>query len=269
MKIEIKSLMARNLPWCNIRLINIADEFLSPAQHNTMIQCWARLNGPLMESEEAYQWTVISKVPLPLQHTNWSEDVGTSLNQTFESHLGNFFDEVTILSCRQKNTLRKGAAIPEDIGLRKWNVFNRNQLEFTCSPDLILIASSSEEARWLQVISVIEVKWEDNPKLFLSAITQLGDKATFIFHHQPHRQWFPCLSLCGTALRLSVFTCSGSLHSEALNISSEPNMFSKVMNYFTEADFSWLGYDVHIFQVLPAAVQVWDDKQYWQDKEEN
>jgi hypothetical protein len=153
--------------------------------------------------------------------------------------------------------------------LCKWKAFNRNQLEFTHSPDLILIASSSEEPKWVQVISVIEVKWEDNANLLMSAITQLGDKAAFIFHHQPHRQWFPCLSLCGTALRLSVFMRGGSLHSEALNISSEPTMFSKVMNYFMEADFSWLGYNVHIFRVLPAAVQVWDDKQYWQDDEEN
>ncbi|KAG1842405.1 hypothetical protein DFJ58DRAFT_732082 [Suillus subalutaceus] len=46
-------------------------------------------------------------------------------------------------------------------------------------------------------------------------------------------------------------------------------MFSKVMNYFTEAELSWLGYDIHIFWFLPAAVQVWDDKQYWQNEEEN
>jgi hypothetical protein len=94
MGIEIKSLMSRSLPWCNIRLIDIADKFLSPAQRNTMIQCWARPNGPLMESEGAHQWTVTSKAPLPLQHTNWMEDVGTPLNQTFESRLGIFFNEV-------------------------------------------------------------------------------------------------------------------------------------------------------------------------------
>lgn len=41
------------------------------------------------------------------------------------------------------------------------------------------------------------------------------------------------------------------------------------MNYFTETDLSWLGYDVHIFRVLPATIQVWDDQRYWQDEDEN
>jgi hypothetical protein len=66
---------------------------------------------------------------------------------------------------------------------------------------------------------------------------------------------------------MSVFTRGGSLHSKALDISSDPKMFSKVMNYFTEAEISWLGYDVYIFRVLPAEVQVWDDKWYWDDEE--
>jgi hypothetical protein len=150
--------------------------------------------------------------------------------------------------------------------LRLWTAHSRTPQEPARNPDIILTASNSE-AKWCNLISVIEVKWKDSPDLLMSAILQLGDKATFVFHHQPHRQWFPCLSLCGTALRMSVFTRGGSLHSKALDISSDPKMFSKVMNYFTEAEISWLGYDVYIFRVLPAEVQVWDDKWYWDDEE--
>ncbi|KAG1895213.1 uncharacterized protein F5891DRAFT_1194421 [Suillus fuscotomentosus] len=269
MKAEIGSLLICDLPWCDNRLIDVADEFLSPTQCNTMIQRWARPNGVLTETKGTYEWTAASKAPLPLQRKNWLEEAGTPLDQTFESCLTNFFNEITIQSRRYKNYLKKGGAIPEDIGLRVWKAFNRTALEATRSPDIILISRNSEESKWAHVISIMEVKWEDSPRLLMSAITQLADKATFVFHHQPHRQWFPCLSLCGTALRLSVFTRGRSLHSEALDISSDPKLFSKVMNYFTEADFSWLGYDVHIFRVPPAAVQVWDDKRYWQDEEEN
>ncbi|KAG1718664.1 hypothetical protein EDD22DRAFT_963719 [Suillus occidentalis] len=266
MKAEISSLLVHDLPWCDNRLIDIADIFISPTQRDTMIHRWTRPGGALVENKGAYEWTAISKAPLPLQRSNWLEPVGTPVDKTYEWLLCNSFNEVTILSRRHRNHFKKGAAIPVDVGLRLWMAHSRTLMEVSRSPDIILTASNSE-AKWCNLISVIEVKWKDSPDLLMSAILQLGDKATFVFHHQPHRQWFPCRSLCGTNLCMSVFTRGGSLHSKALDISSDPKMFSKVMNYFTEAELSWLGYDVYIFQVLPAEVQVWDDKWYWDDEE--
>ncbi|KAG1842412.1 hypothetical protein DFJ58DRAFT_732088 [Suillus subalutaceus] len=193
LKAEIGSLLVRDLPWCDNCLIDIADVFISPAQRDTMIHRWTRPGGALVENKGAYEWTAISKAPLPLQHSNWLELVGTPVDKTYERLLSNFFNEVTILSRRHKNHFKKGAAIPVDVGLRLWTAHSRTLLEVSRSPDIILTASNSE-AKWCNLISVIEVKWKDSPDLLMSAILQLGDKATFVFHHQPHRQWFPCLS---------------------------------------------------------------------------
>lgn len=145
---------------------------------------------------------------------------------------------------------------------------SKTLLEATHSPDIILTVPNSE-ANWSQLISVIKVQWKDTPELLMTAILQLGDQATFVFHHQLHCQRFSCLSLCRISLRISVFTCGGSLHYKALDISSDPKVLSKVMDYFKEAELLWLGYNIHIIWFLPTAVQVWDDKQYWQNEEEN
>ncbi|KAG1744730.1 hypothetical protein EDB19DRAFT_1906443 [Suillus lakei] len=266
LKAEIGFLLVRDLPWCNNCLIDSADSFIPPTQCDVVIRRWARLGGALAENKGVYQWTAISKVPMPLQRNNWLELVSTPVDKTYESLLTIFFNEVTILSRKHKNHFKGGSAILEDVGLHLWLAQSRTLLEDTRSPDIILTASNSE-AKWSELISVIKVKWKDSPDLLMKAILQLGDKATFVFHHQPHHQWFPCLSLCGMALHMSVFTHGRSLYSQVLDIGLDPRMFSKVMNYFTEADLSWLGYDVHIFRALHTTVQVWDDKRYWLNEE--
>lgn len=94
MKAEIGSLLVRDLPWSDNRLINSADEFLSPTQRNTMIERWTRPNGILAATKGSYEWTAASKAPLPLQRKNWLQEAGIPLDQTFESLLTNFFNEV-------------------------------------------------------------------------------------------------------------------------------------------------------------------------------
>ena len=55
---------------------------------------------------------------------------------------------------------------------------------------------------------------------------------------------------------MSVFTRGGSLHTVPLDLHKDVTLFSKVLNYFTEAAIDWLGYDVHIFRSTTR--QFWD-----------
>jgi hypothetical protein len=139
---------------------------------------------------------------------------------------------------------------------RVWRAFNREQIEKMRNPDIILVEQASPTViKWADVISTIEVKWQDQPGLFQKAIGQLGDVAALVFHHQQERQWFPCLSLCGTSLRMSVFTRGGSLHTVPLDLCKDVALFTKVLNYFTGAKRTSLGYDEVIFRVTG---QRWD-----------
>jgi hypothetical protein len=138
---------------------------------------------------------------------------------------------------------------------RFWRPFNREKLEKMRNPDIVLVEGKERTIKWADVISTIEVKWRDQPDLFQKAIGQLGDVAALVFHHQQERQWFPCLSLCGTSLRMSVFTRGGSLHTVPLDLFKDVALFTKVMNYFTRAERAPLGYDEDIFTVTG---QRWD-----------
>jgi len=133
---------------------------------------------------------------------------------------------------------------------REWRSFNRERIEKMRNPDIVLVErTSSPVIKWTDVVSTIEVKWQDQPGLFQKAIGQLGDVAALVFHHQQERQWFPCLSLCGTSLRMSVFTRGGSLHTVPLDLRKDVVLFTKVLNYFTGAERTSLGYDEAIFRV--------------------
>lgn len=136
--------------------------------------------------------------------------------------------------------------------------FDRKFIEGMRKPDIVLVGEGTDPVRWVDIISTIEVKWKDTSDLYRDAIAQLGDVAALVLHHQPDRQWFPCLSLCGTSLRMAVFTRGGSLHTVPLDLRKDVTLFSKVMNYFTEASLGWLGYDTRIFKAKAASRQVWD-----------
>jgi len=138
---------------------------------------------------------------------------------------------------------------------RRWKVFDREQIEKMRNPDIVLVDPGVEPVKWVNVISTIEVKWNDQPDLFQKAIGQLADIATLVFHHQEDCQWFPCLSLCRTSLHMSVFTCGGSLHMVPLDLHKDVAHFTKVMDYFRQAKPKWLGYDCHTFTVTD---QCWD-----------
>jgi hypothetical protein len=153
----------------------------------------------------------------------------------------NFKDDITFA---EENKLR-----------RRWKSFNREQIEKMRNPDIVLVRAGTDPVKWADVISAIEVKWRDQPDLLQKAIGQLADVAALVFHYQPDRQWFPCLSLCGTSLRMSVFTRGGSLHTVPLDLHKDVAQFTKVMNYFTQAEFGWLGYDWRTFTLRG---QCWD-----------
>jgi hypothetical protein len=142
--------------------------------------------------------------------------------------------------------------------LRRWKAFNREKIESMRNPDIVLVGPGADPQaiKWTDVISTIEVKWREHSNLLHKAIGQLGDVAALAFHHQPNRQWFPCLSLCGTSLRMSVFTRGGSLHTVPLDLHKDVTLFTKVMNYFTQSKLNWLGYDMRIFQLNGG--QCWD-----------
>lgn len=141
---------------------------------------------------------------------------------------------------------------------RRWKSFNRTKIENTRFPDIVLVSPGlgAGPVKWTDIISTVEVKWRELSNLLHKSIGQLGDVAALVFHHQPNRQWFPCLSLCGTSLRMSVFTRGGSLHTVPLDLHKDVTLFTKVMNYFTHADLDWLGYDMRIFQLNGG--QRWD-----------
>ncbi|KAG1800744.1 uncharacterized protein HD556DRAFT_1438745 [Suillus plorans] len=264
MKEEIGQLLICNRHWSNNRLIDKVDGFLSPLRRDRMIENWI-VDGILKTMPAgAYQWGGPSKAPTPLQREHWVELPGTPFYLSHEVLFSNFFNEVKELCRKFKSSVTRGATIVGN--QRMWKAFSRDLVEGVCSPDIILITDSSEKVKWSQVISAMEVKWKDSPKLFWSALDQLSDKATFIFHHQPQCQWFPSLSLCGTALHMSVFTHGGSVHSLPLNVGADPKLFSKVMNYFMESELSWLGYDTYIF--CHATLQIWDDKPHWLEDED-
>ncbi|OJA08049.1 hypothetical protein AZE42_12848 [Rhizopogon vesiculosus] len=46
------------------------------------------------------------------------------------------------------------------------------------NPDIILVDPGAEPVKWVDVISTIEVKWNDQPDLSQKAIGQLADIAT-------------------------------------------------------------------------------------------
>ncbi|KAG1845831.1 hypothetical protein F4604DRAFT_1936743 [Suillus subluteus] len=264
MKEEIGQLLVHDCPWSDNCLIDRADGFISPIQCDRMMENWITDGILKLMPSGAYQWGQPSKALIPLQREHWVELPGMPFYLSHEDLLSNFFNEVKELSRKFKSSVMRGAA---NVGnQRMWKAFSRDLIEGVCSPNTILISDSSEKVRWSQVISAMEVKWKDSPELFRSALNQLGDKAAFVFHHQPQRQWFPSLSLCGTALRMSVFTRGGSVHSLPLDVGSDPKMFFKVMNYFTESELLWLGYDTYIF--CHPTLQIWDNKPYWLEDEE-
>ena len=64
--------------------------------------------------------------------------------------------------------------------------------------------------------------------------------------------------LCGASLHMSVFTRGGSLHTVLLDLYKDVNLFTKVMNYFTQAKDTWLGYDWGIFrEMVSVGIQAW------------
>jgi hypothetical protein len=130
---------------------------------------------------------------------------------------------------------------------RRWRAFNREQIEKNRNPDIVLVEHGTDPVKWVNVLATVEVKWRDQSDLFQKATEQLGDVAALVFYHQPDRQWFPCLSLCGRFLRMSVFTRGGSLHTVPLDLYKDVANFTKVMDYFAQAKPGWLGYDYRIF----------------------
>ncbi|KAG2139898.1 hypothetical protein BD769DRAFT_1384212 [Suillus cothurnatus] len=201
------------VPGCQLRYgwdTNRADGFISPIQWNSQEDALWRLPG----------------TPFYLSH---------------EALLFNFFTEVKELACQFKSSVMRGAAV---IGNQHmWKAFSRDLIEGVCSPDIILISDSLEKIKWSQVISAIKVKWKDSPELFWSALDQLGDKAAFIFHHQPQscaEQPFTCL-----------FTCGGSIHSQPLDIGLDLKMFLKIWNdkpYWLEDDKEEEMYRLSVFK---------------------
>ncbi|KAG2045331.1 hypothetical protein BDR03DRAFT_1004486 [Suillus americanus] len=265
MKEEIGQLLVRDCPWSDNRLIDKADGFISPIRRDRMIENWIADGILQMTPSGAYQWGQPSKALIPLQREHWVKLPGTPFYLSHEALLSNFFNEVKELSRKFKNSVTRGAAVVGNQCM--WEAFSRDLVKGARSLDIVLISDSLEKVRWSQVISAMEVKWKDSPELFRSALDQLGDKAAIVFHHQPQRQWFPSLSLCGTALHMSVFTRGGSIHSLPLDVGSDPKMFLKVMNYFTKSELSWLGYDTYIFR--HPTLQIWDDKPYWLDDDDD
>ncbi|KAG0695229.1 hypothetical protein DFH29DRAFT_1005655 [Suillus ampliporus] len=164
--------------------------------------------------------------------------------------------------------LRKGDM--KDKHIRIWKAFDREQIEKMRNPDIVLVEPGAGPVKWVDIISTIEVKWRDQPELFQKAIGQLGDVVALVFYHQQNHHWFPCLSLCGPSLCMSVFTHGGSRHTVLLDLHKLEDIFNftKVMDYFVQAGGQWLGYDYCFFvqqgQWWDAEAREWEAQEQYE-----
>ncbi|KAG1821811.1 uncharacterized protein BJ212DRAFT_1297122 [Suillus subaureus] len=186
---------------------------------------------------EAYQWGQPSNALIPLQCEHWVELPGVPFYLSHEALLFNFFNEVKKLSCKLKSFVTRGAAVIGNQCI--WKAFSRDLIKGIYSPDIILISNSSEKVRVHSTNWVIK-----QPS---SSITNLNIDGSLLLAcvEQP----FICLD----SPMVRAFT-------------PYPKMFSKVINYFTESELSWLEYDTYIFH--HPTLQIWDDKLYWLDDED-
>ena len=92
-----------------------------------------------------------------------------------------------------------------------WVPLSNTLIKGRRKPDLVLVAPEAQhrEIKWKDVIAICEVKYKDSVDLAKDALLQLGDKANFIFSHQRNRSWLVGIQLCGTIIRLVVFTWGG------------------------------------------------------------
>ncbi|OJA07891.1 hypothetical protein AZE42_02745 [Rhizopogon vesiculosus] len=180
MKEEVSQFLIKDLRWEDNLLIRQADDFII---------------GILIKSKSSgqYEWTAKSKAPEPLERSTWAEPLGITANETYEACIAKFFNEITDL------TIEYNGNIPAtNAKLRcRWRAFNREQIEKNRNPDIVLVEHGTDPVKWVNVLATVEVKWRDQSDLLQKATEQLGDVAALVFYHQPDRQWFPCLSLCG------------------------------------------------------------------------
>jgi hypothetical protein len=135
--------------------------------------------------------------------------------------------------------------VPHDTNHKglKWQASDRKYIGQR-KPDIILVPKEvNDNVKWGDIVSTVEIKYKQSNDLLNDAILQLADTAALVLHHQINRQWFPCMSLLGTNLRMHVFTRGGSLHTEPLDIEKNVSLFTKVLNYFTEERGKMHGYD--------------------------
>ena len=90
---EVSQCFIKDLRWdCN-RLIDEADNFISPNCRETMIKKWID-KKILLQSGNTYEWTEESMAP-DLQHITWSEPPGIKPAETFEARVAKFFNKVS------------------------------------------------------------------------------------------------------------------------------------------------------------------------------
>ena len=81
------------LPWDHNRLIDEADDFISPDRREKMIKKWID-KKILLRSGDKYEWTKESMAP-DLQRMTWSEPPGIEPAETFEARVAEFFNKVS------------------------------------------------------------------------------------------------------------------------------------------------------------------------------
>jgi hypothetical protein len=90
---EVSQCSVKDLRWDRNRLIDEADDFISPDRRETMINKWID-KKILLRSGDTYEWTEESMAP-DLQRMTWSEPPGIKPAETFEARVAEFFNKVS------------------------------------------------------------------------------------------------------------------------------------------------------------------------------
>jgi hypothetical protein len=116
-------------------------------------------------------------------------------------------------------------------------------------PDAVLMKQEDRSPgafQWANFISVMEIKYRDNPKLNSDTISYMGEVARLVLTNQINRRYFVGLSLLGSDLHICVYTRGGSSITEPINIYRDADKFLKIIAWFKHADLEVLGYDKSI-----------------------
>ena len=140
-------------------------------------------------------------------------------------------------------------AVPSNI--REWQAHDQKLIGKCRKPDLAMSASHGNQScmdlNWKTLASVCEVKYHSQAPLEFEARIQVVDKAFFTLSSQLNRRYFVRITMCGSQMRILLFSRGGSTISSPIDIHKSPKDFLYVLTTFMAGDLSWLGYNENFY----------------------